>query len=89
MKKSGYKEQEGHKREHTKIINDLVTMYWKLNKWDLSVTIDILWILSPWLTHHIHVVDRSYLDHMKLHISSKPNWLPKDIPVGDNKSPKE
>jgi hemerythrin len=27
MKKSGYKEQEGHKREHTKIINDLVTMY--------------------------------------------------------------
>ncbi len=59
-----YPDYEEHKKEHQKLLNNVVAYYVKFRADDTLSTADLVRFLIDWLQNHIHEMDKKYAPHL-------------------------
>jgi methyl-accepting chemotaxis protein len=65
MAKAGYKELDGHRRLHEKLVGQVVEFKEQFEAGSATVTMDLMTFLSGWLVKHINGDDRKYVAVLK------------------------
>ncbi len=65
MLKFNFSEYQSHQNEHLNFTDETVASYNKLVRDDYQITNELLEYLQQWLTNHIQVTDRQYIDCFK------------------------
>ncbi len=60
-----YPQLEAHKREHEKLVSQVVDFQRQFESGSATITLDLMNFLSDWLLNHIKKVDRGYVPSMK------------------------
>lgn len=70
LSKAGYMELQGHKREHTALIDKVEELQKKYKAGNTTITIETMTFLKDWLNGHILGTDRRYSDRSQTRWSS-------------------
>ena len=65
MAAARYPQLEAHKREHEKLVAQVVDFQRQFESGSVTITLDLMNFLSDWLVNHIKGVDRRYVPSMK------------------------
>jgi methyl-accepting chemotaxis protein/hemerythrin len=65
MEEAGYPKLDAHKREHEKLVAQVVDFQKQFESGSVTITLDLMNFLSDWLINHIKGVDRGYVSCLK------------------------
>ena len=65
MEEFGYTLTDEHKIKHNFFINSILSSFNKYIKGDISVTLELLEILTDWVIKHVTITDQKYVDLFK------------------------
>ncbi|MGE4560064.1 MAG: bacteriohemerythrin, partial [Desulfobulbus sp.] len=65
MAAAKYPQLEAHKREHEKLVAQVVDFQRRFESGSVTITLDLMNFLSDWLINHIKGVDRRYVPSLK------------------------
>ncbi|MBM9614362.1 bacteriohemerythrin [Desulfobulbus rhabdoformis] len=65
MEEAGYPKLDAHKREHEKLVAQVVDFQKQFESGSVTITLDLMNFLSDWLINHIKRVDRGYVSCLK------------------------
>ena len=61
MTAARYQHLDAHKREHEKLVAEVVAFQRQFESGSVTITLDLMNFLSDWLINHIKGVDRRYV----------------------------
>jgi len=65
MAAARYPQLDAHKREHEKLVNEVVAFQRQFESGSATITLDLMNFLSDWLLNHIKGVDRRYVSTLR------------------------